>query len=303
MALLAGSEPGRLGVGLSGGPDSLALLLLAASAFPGRVEAATVDHGLRPESAAEARLAERACSVLQVPHATLRIGVPPGASVQANARTARYRALAGWAQARGIAILLTGHHADDQAETLLMRLLRGSGTAGLAGVRATMVFEGALRVCRPLLGWRRSELARIVSACGFAAAQDPSNNDPAYDRSRLRRAMADTGWLDIEAVARSAAALAEAEEALEFAAARAFEDRAALSGPTVTVSPGGLPDEILRRLLLRCLRHVAPGAAPRGRQVGALSAELRAGGTVTLAGVRCTGGVIWRFAPEPPRRG
>jgi tRNA(Ile)-lysidine synthase len=303
LLALAGPEPGRLGIALSGGPDSLALLLLAAAAFPGKVVAATVDHGLRAESASEAQLAAAACAPLGVPHTILRAVVPRGASVQALARTARYQALAEWAVSQGVAILLTGHHADDQAETLLMRLLRGSGTAGLAGVRGSMLFEGRVRVCRPLLGWRRSELARIVIGAGVESVQDPSNADPAYDRARLRRAMAGAQWLDAAALARSAAALAEAEEALEFAAARAFAERAVLSVRSAELAPDGLPAELLRRLLLRCLRHAVPGAAPRGAQLDALASELRGGRTATLAGVKCVGGSIWRFEPEPPRRG
>jgi tRNA(Ile)-lysidine synthase len=303
LRALVGPDPGRLGIAFSGGPDSLALLLLAAAAFPGEVAAATVDHGLRAESAAEAELARRASSLVGVPHRTLRVEVPRGASIQAQARQARYRALAKWAETQGIAILLTAHHADDQAETLLMRLLRGSGVGGLAGVRPSMLFEGRTPVCRPLLGWRRSELAAIVEGAGLAAVADPSNADPAYDRARLRLAIAQADWVDPAGLARSAAALAEADEALDFAAAQAFAERAVLAGGAAVLSPEGLPDELLRRLLLRCLRHVAAEAAPRGVQLGALASTLRGGGAATLAGVKCTGGTVWRFEPEPSRHG
>ncbi|WP_245653923.1 tRNA lysidine(34) synthetase TilS, partial [Novosphingobium rosa] len=123
-----------LGLAVSGGPDSLALLLIAHAALPGRVAAATVDHGLRPESAAEAAEVARICALLDVPHATLEVSVEDG-NVQAQARDARYAALAAWTEQEGLCALATAHHADDQVETLVMRLNRASGVSGLAGVR------------------------------------------------------------------------------------------------------------------------------------------------------------------------
>ncbi|HZU63565.1 MAG TPA: tRNA lysidine(34) synthetase TilS, partial [Novosphingobium sp.] len=150
-----GARQGRLGLAVSGGPDSLALLLLAHAAWPGRVAAATVDHGLRPESAGEAAEVARICAGLGVAHATLPVSIGPG-NIQTEARTARYAALAQWMAAEGLAALATAHHADDQAETLLLRLNRASGVAGLAGVRARALVPGSrLLLLRPLLGWRR----------------------------------------------------------------------------------------------------------------------------------------------------
>lgn len=124
----------KLGIAVSGGPDSLGLLLLAAAARPGGVCAATVDHGLRAEGAAEAAQVAAVCRDLGVPHETARVLVEPG-NVQSEARAARYAALADWMAREGVAALATAHHADDQAETLVMRLNRASGVAGLAGVR------------------------------------------------------------------------------------------------------------------------------------------------------------------------
>jgi tRNA(Ile)-lysidine synthase len=296
-----------LALAVSGGTDSLALLLLAHSAFPGRVQAATVDHGLRPESPAEAEAVARLCAGLGVPHRILGVRVEPaGEGVQAAARNARYAALAGWMAEEGLGVLLTAHHCDDQAETLLMRLNRGSGVAGLAGVRASGPVPGGedgLRLCRPLLGWRRRELDAIVAAAGIEAAQDPSNSDEAYDRAGIRRRMAEATWLDPVALARSAAWLAEAEAALEWTAQSLFEARSEAGEGTVALRPSGLPPELLRRLVLRCLRRVVPGAAPRGGQLAALIARMQSGETATLCGVKATGGDLWRFEIAPPRRG
>ena len=301
----AGAPP-ALAVAVSGGPDSLALLLLAHAALPGRVHAATVDHGLRPESAAEADKVARLCGELGVLHSILAVRVErAGEGVQAAARNARYAALAGWMDAEGLELLATAHHADDQAETLLMRLNRGSGVAGLAGVRAAGSVpgsDGRLRLCRPLLGWRQSELCEIVEVAGIEAAQDPSNVDDAFDRARLRRRMGEAPWLDPAALARSAALLAEAEAALEWVAGPLFAARAEAAEGAVTLRPHGLPPELLRRLVLRCLRLVAPGASPRGEPLAALIERLREGAAATLCGVKATGGETWRFEPAPPRR-
>jgi tRNA(Ile)-lysidine synthase len=304
---LAGPGGGPLGVAVSGGPDSLALLLLAKAARPGQIRAATVDHGLRPESADEARHVATICAELGCPHDTLKVRVAPGGEgAQGQARRARYDALERWAAAAGLAGLLTAHHADDQAETLLMRLQRGSGAAGLAGVRANLDFAapgGTVRLYRPLLAWRRETLAGLVRDCGLAAVDDPSNRDPAFDRVRMRRRLAETPWLDVAAIARSAAALAEADDALDAWTRSLLAERVEAAGGAIALRPDGLPDEIVRRLVLTCLRRVAPGAAPRGDQVGALIARLRGGGAATLAGVRCEGkGAIFRFRAAPPRR-
>ena len=168
----------------------MALLLLAAEALPGQIEAATVDHGLRRESADEARMVAAVCHAMDVPHAILPVAVSAG-NLQSEARTARYAALAGWVHGSGLGALATAHHADDQAETLLMRLNRASGVAGLAGVRARGVVPGTnMPLVRPLLDWRKQELAAIVSAAGIEAAQDPSNEAERFDRVRVRKALA-----------------------------------------------------------------------------------------------------------------
>lgn len=296
----------KIALAVSGGPDSLALLLLANSVFPGRIEAATVDHGLRPGSAGEAEMVARLCARLGIPHQILAVSVElSGEGLQSAARAARYAALARWMEARGLGLLLTAHHADDQAETLLMRLNRSSGVAGLAGVRAEGRVPGSggkLRLCRPLLGWRRSELEAVVASAGIEPALDPSNADERFDRVWLRRRMAEAGWLDAAALARSAALLAEAEAALEWTADGLFEGRVEAGEGSIALHPEGLPPEFLRRLVLRCLRQSEPAAKPRGEQLAALVERLRSGGSGTLCGVKASGGEVWRFERAPPRR-
>jgi tRNA(Ile)-lysidine synthase len=283
----------------------LALLLLAGAAFPRQVRAATVDHRLRAGSAAEAGQAAEVCSRIGVPHIVLPVDVPAGASVQANARQARYAALTAWMAASGLSELLTAHHLDDQAETLMMRLLRGSGLAGLAGIRARRPLgAGAdLQLLRPLLGWRRAELAEIAEGSGLPIAQDPSNADAAFDRVRIRELLAQVPGLDPLPLAKSAAALAEAEDALDATAAYSFDTLAKEHGNQILIRPAALPPELRRRLLLRCLRRCNPDARPRGEQVTDALQTLGQGGSGTLAGVMFTGlDGTWRFRPAPPRR-
>lgn len=298
---LAGDPP-ALGVAVSGGPDSLALLLLANAALPGRVRAATVDHGLRAGSAQEARDVGEICRRLGCPHDSLKVSLSgDGEGLQAEARRARYRALAAWAAAAVVPCIATAHHIDDQAETLLMRLQRGSGAAGLAGIRPVRR-DGDLRIVRPLLGWTRAELAGVVAAAGLDPVDDPSNRDARFDRTSARRLLAATPDLDPAALARSAAALRDAEEALVWTADRLWQERVRRSDGSLLLDPGGLPPELARRLVTRVLAELAPDAKPRGEEIGRLLRALDRGGTATLAGVKGSGGGVWRFGPAPPRR-
>ncbi len=288
---------GRIGVALSGGPDSVALLLLAQEAFPGDVEAATVDHQLRAASADEARFAAGLCADRGVPHVTLTPATPITGNIQSAARAARYALLRQWADEQGLAWITTAHHADDQLETMLMRINRGAGISGLAGVRPR---NG--RVIRPLLGWRREALAAVVRAAGIAPVDDPSNRDDRYDRARMRKSLAEADWLDPVTASRSASALAEAEAALAWAADAYAGRRVAAQNGVVSFDPRNLPAELLRRITLACLRRIMPDATPRGEEIDRLIAGLAEGRTATLAGVRCTGGDFWLFSAAPPRR-
>ena len=300
---LTGTPAERLGVAVSGGPDSLALLLLAAAACPGRVEAATVDHRLRPENAAEAAFVASVCEDLAVPHATLSEAEPiSGASLQAQARALRYGLLADWAERRGLAAFATAHHMDDQAETVLMRLARGSGVAGLAAIRARRN-AGALAILRPLLGWRREELAAIVAAAGLKPVDDPSNRSDAHDRTRFRALLAKSVLLPAPRLAAAAAHLSEAEEALAWAAEREWSERASSRDGDIKLDLTGLPPDLFRRLAARAIEEVRRGEGEwrRDKLAGALAEALRSG-HATLAGVAIASGAVWRFSPEPPRR-
>jgi tRNA(Ile)-lysidine synthase len=299
-----------LGVAVSGGPDSLALLLLAAAARPGKIEAATVDHSLRGEAAGEAEMVAGVCEKLGVPHSTRKVEwkQKPETAVQERARAERYRLLAEWATDRAIPALMTAHHLDDQAETFLMRLNRGSGARGLAGMRrvAPLPVKGSkVRLLRPLLGWRRSELEEICGAAGLKPADDPSNLDEHFERVRVRCGIAAAGWLDPEAIARSAANLASADIALHWAVDKEWESQVTKSEREIVYRPLA-PFEIRRRVVRRAVAAFArEGRANplRGRELDRLVAALSQGHKATLRGVLCMGGEEWRFAAAPARRG
>ena len=285
---------------MSGGPDSLALLLLAQAAFPGMVEAATVDHGLRSESADEARFVADLCRDRGIPHAMLTCAVEAG-NIQDRARSARYAALDQWAKGRAIAAIATAHHADDQAETLLMRLNRGSGLSGLSGIRAsTTIPDGDTLLLRPLLSWRRAELAQIVAAAGVAPIHDPSNADPHFDRVRIRNALKDAPWIDPAALGRSAAHLAEAETVLSACAEREWTENVRQEDGAIRYEPTA-PTLFRKRVAQRILS--AFGGRADLAQVAQLIGQLEAGKGGNLAGVmvRPRSGV-WIFELEPLRR-
>lgn len=304
-ALISPGEP--IGVAVSGGADSLALLLLTAAARPGQVEAATVDHAIRPEARDEALAVGRTCERLGVRHSILTAcwAATPATAIQERARRQRYRLLSYWVEERGLGALATGHHADDQAETLLMRLARGSGVRGLAAMRPRSVATGShVRLIRPLLNWRHSELQQICAGAEVTPAADPSNEDERFERVRFRRALADGDWLDPIAVARSAAHLADADTALDWAAKMEWKSAVREKHGMIVYLPNSTPSEIVRRVIGKAVRRLATEGEPelRGREVDQVLRTLRDHGVATIRGVRCEGGREWRFTPAPPRR-
>jgi tRNA(Ile)-lysidine synthase len=274
---------------VSGGPDSVALLWLVArwrralTRGP-RLLAVTIDHGLRSEAAAEAREVKRLARALEVEHRTMKwSGVKPETGIPAAARTARYRLLAQAARRAGATHVLTAHTSDDQAETLLMRLLRGSGIAGLSAMARESGRDG-ITLARPLLGVAKSRLIATLAKAGIAHADDPTNRDTMFTRPRLRALMpmlaAEGG--DARGLARLAARLARANEAVEvltdgaerYLAARQHaaprQDGREFGAAAFAV----LPEEVRLRLLLRAINRFGhEGPAELGK-VEALLAQL-----------------------------
>lgn len=305
-ALVPADQP--IGLAVSGGPDSLALLLLAAQARPLKVEAATVDHALRPESRGEAEMVAALCERLGVPHRILTASwdEKPETAIQERARLVRYQLLGQWARERGLSALATAHHLDDQAETFLMRLARGAGARGLGAMRRIMRPAGAtMAVVRPLLGWRRAELEAVCAAAGVDPVQDPSNDDEQFERVRVRKALAAADWLNPASIAASARNLAQADEALRWATTQEWKRGVTVGDSAIVYRPSEAPREIKRRIISRAVLSLAGeggGAELRGRELDQLLVALSSGRRATLRGVLCAGGEEWRFTPAPARR-
>ena len=284
---LAGDLP-ALGLAVSGGGDSIAMMHVAADWAKGRrLMVATVDHGLRPESAAEARAVARAARALSLPHAVLlwQRQTDVG-NLMAQARDARLRLLSGWAHRNNLPAVALGHTADDVAETLVMRLERGSGIDGLAAMAPWRdAFD--MRWLRPMLGVGRDDLRQWLHRKGHSWIDDPSNNNAEFDRVRVRQTIGTLG-LDVAGLARSAQHIADARDALcDFALMVARDvqfDRGSLSLPLSDLREA--PPEIRRRILVAGCRWVTGADYPprRATLLHALEAMM-AQGRVTLDGV------------------
>jgi tRNA(Ile)-lysidine synthase len=258
---------------VSGGPDSTALLVLAARWREGlrrgpRLTAVTIDHGLRPESAAEVRAVKRIARGLGVAHRIVRwMGKKPATGVQAAARGARYRLLAAAARTVGARHVLTAHTLDDQAETVLFRLARGSGMTGLSGMARRAPLPGdasALTLVRPLLAVAKSRLVATLRAAAIPYCEDPANADPRFARARLRKVMPllaaeglDAGKLAVLA-RRMARAEAAHESAVQAALTRVSLTEWSNSGPIMLDRRrfGDVPAEVALRLLGRAIGRV-----------------------------------------------
>jgi tRNA(Ile)-lysidine synthase len=310
---------------VSGGPDSIALMWLAARwrrtlARGPRLIAITVDHGLRPEAMREAHEVKRLARTLDLPHRTMRwTGAKPKTGVPAAARSARYRLLAQAARSSGATHIFTAHTRDDQAETLLMRLMRGSGIAGLAAMARQSERDGVV-LARPFLHVSKARLIATLKKAKLGFADDPTNRDPTFTRPRIRAVMpvlaAEGG--DARNLARLASRLGRANAAVEVmvdGAARylALRDRQASPGFDATAF-SAMPEEIRLRLLLRAIdRSGHEGPAELGKVETLLAAldrmlaEKTSGRRPrlkqTLAGALITlidGRIL--IAPAPPRR-
>src|SRR6202171_4752689 len=311
---------------VSGGPDSIALMWLAARwrrtlARGPRLIAVTVDHGLRAEAQAEGRDVKRLARALYLPHPhKCWTRVKPKTGLPAAARAARYRLLAQAARASGATHILTAHTRDDQAETLLMRLLRGSGIAGLAAMARQSERDGVL-LARPFLHVSKSQLIATLKKAKLGFADDPTNRDPSFTRPRLRMLMpvlaAEGG--DTRNLARLASRLARANQAVEVLVDGAelylaLRDRGGAHPGFDAKAFAAMPEEIRLRLLLRAIdRFGHEGRAELGKVEALLSALDRAGAEKnagrrprlkqTLGGalVSLIDGRI-RVEPAPPRR-
>jgi tRNA(Ile)-lysidine synthase len=309
-ALFKGLETARgLILAVSGGPDSTALMVLAARwakrlRRAPKLVAVTVDHGLRPEAAREAAAVKRLAKKLGIAHRTLAWrGRKPQSGLQQAARIARYRLLADTAARAGYAHILTAHTLDDQAETILFRLARGSGLLGLAGMAHASPLpigsQASLFLVRPLLGLPKARLIATLATERIAYSEDPSNFDPRFTRTRLRGLMPELAreGLDAPGLARFALRVRRAEAALEFAVGAA---RAALApgpwperGPITfaTVQFANLPAEVALRLLGRAIAHVGDEGPVELGKLEALYEALRLAASRlrrTLAGAQIT---------------
>lgn len=293
LAAIGVPDDATVVVASSGGPDSLALALLMPECRPTVV--LTVDHGLRPESAHEAEGVGALMAARGIKHHILRWeGEKPAANIQAVAREARYRLMADWCRDHGAAYLATAHHQDDQAETLLLRLARGSGVYGLAAMPSASVYEpdGVLRIIRPVLDVPKTALVQYLVSQGVGWVEDPSNTNPQYDRVKVRRMLADSplDGLNSARLADTAKRLRRSRDALEFYE-RAWLEGAveeqeagyiALRGPALLEAP---EDIVLRGLATLCRAFSGRGYTPRMEKLERLQATLLRGeGGQTLYG-------------------
>jgi len=265
-AMLAGGE--SVLVAVSGGADSVALLHLLHALAPSwrlTLHVVHVDHGLRPESAADAAFVRDLGARLGVPVEVERVHVGPG-SVEAAARAARYAALEAWAERLGAARIAVGHTLDDQAETVLMRMLDGAGVRGLAAIPPV---RG--RIIRPLVEIRREALRALLTAEGIAWVEDPTNRDPKFVRNRIRHELlpllaASYATDVVEALARVARLAREAVNALDHTATLELQRLAHETPHAITLSRSALaalPPSVGAEVLRQAAAHLGSRAPLR----------------------------------------
>lgn len=260
-------KPDLIGVAVSGGSDSLALLHAAVAWGDPEVAAVTVDHGLRPEAVGEARHVAALCERLGVPHDVVRWdGWDGKGNLQDHARRNRYSLIADWALGRGLDAVLLGHTMDDQAETFLMRLARRSGVDGLGTMHMTFERYG-MRFDRPFLIERRKDLRDYLMGRGVKWVDDPSNEDEGFDRVKARRALATLG-IDAETLFDVSENLRAASSALGILARQFALDHGRLVQGDLILDRARLnflPPELHRRILAGALKWVASADYPPRR--------------------------------------
>ncbi len=278
--------PLPLGLAVSGGSDSLALLHKCTDLHPAnQLRVATVDHGLRAEARQEAEQVGRICESLGVQYSILRVSLPYGGDLQARARAARYTALSDWAQREKLAAVALGHTQDDQAETLLIRLSRGSGIDGLAGMPSQFEREGVTYV-RPLLRDTRHALRAYLRDKSVTWCDDPSNEDDRFTRVRARKLLPDLDAFGItsERLADTGRWMQAGVEVLEGAADTWITEHATAEWGDAILDPQALrraPIDTAARVLARILQNIT--SAPYRPRFTALE-RLIAEGQGTLHG-------------------
>lgn len=294
----------RLGVAVSGGGDSVALLHILSRCFDAddiQLFAATVDHGLRPESADEAQNVAKLAASLGIPHTILKWTDWDGTgNLQNQARKARYQLLSDWAKANSISTVLLGHTKDDQAETVLMRLGRSAGVDGLAGIPLRRVVDG-VTVMRPMLSLTRNELRDYLKRHGVNWIDDPSNDDPRFDRIKARQALnlLEPIGITAESLDDVAQNMASARTALDWYCFLAARDGTCVDGGNVILDQRKfrlMPDETARRLLVSAISWISGSDYPP-RRAPVLKAleDLRESRAITLGGCHALpfGQAIW----------
>lgn len=305
----------KIALAVSGGPDSMALLWLMKQYYHGEIYAVSVDHGLRYEAKDEADHVASVCHSLHIPHQILRPADKITGNIQSEARKARYQLLQGFISQNGYDFIATAHHADDQLETVIMRLNRGSGVSGLAAIR-----ERNDNIIRPLLSYRKADLVKICQDADIAYIEDPSNENDDYDRVKVRK------WLrhiDIisesedmpalfkpDMVQKSAQHADQAELALQYSAQYYAKNRIKSQNDVIILDASQLPQEYERRLLLIALQQLSSDISPRGGALENLIKELKNNEISMIGNIKCTPittdhnieNHIWQLELAPPRR-
>mgnify|MGYP003669880285 CR=1 FL=1 len=275
-----------IAVAVSGGADSMALCHALSRMHSGHVYAITVDHGLRPEARVEAEYVAQ----VFVEHGNLSHHIltwahddAPHARVQEQARAARYALMAGFMREKGVRCLFLGHHMDDQAETFLFRLAKGSGLDGLSCMAARAAFDdGGVFLCRPMLSLPKADMVAYCAAQGIEYIDDPSNQSDKYARVRLRQSMEvlATEGLTPKRLSVTASRIARAREALDIMSDRAYNHLSKKNNERIEINLKSLvsePQEIVLRVVLRAMDDVitTKGYGARMERVESLCEDLR----------------------------